>query len=75
MNPVRGPSVMYYVYIIQNDKGMQYTGSTNNLRKRLMDHNEGRSVWTKGRGSWKVIYYEVCLNEQDARSRELYLKS
>lgn len=75
MNPVRDPSVMHYVYIIQNDKGTWYTGSTSNLRKRLREHNEGRSTWTKGKGSWRVIYYEGCLNEQDARSRELYLKS
>ncbi|MEK7148303.1 MAG: GIY-YIG nuclease family protein [Patescibacteria group bacterium] len=66
---------MYYTYVIENDKGTCYTGSTEDLRKRLRQHNEGRSTWTKGKGVWKVIYYEACLNEQDARSREMYLKS
>lgn len=66
---------MYYTYVIENDKGTCYTGSTGDLRKRLRQHNEGRSTWTKCKGVWKVIYYEACLNEQDARSREMYLKS
>lgn len=66
---------MYYTYVIENDKGTWYTGSTGDLRKRLRQHNEGRSTWTKDKGLGKVIYYEACLNEQDARSREMYLKS
>jgi len=75
MNPVRDPSVMYYAYVIQNDKGTWYTGSTRDLRKRLREHNQGKSTWTKGKGEWKIIYYEACLDEHDARSRETYLKS
>ena len=66
---------MYYVYVIQNDKGTWYTGSTGDLRKRLREHNTGRSTWTKGKGAWEVIYYEACLNEQDAKRREYYLKT
>lgn len=52
-----------------------YTGSTNNLRKRLLEHNSGRSTYTKGRGPFIIIYYEACLLKEKARSRELYLKS
>lgn len=67
---------MYYTYIIKSKKdGMIYTGYTNNLRKRLLQHQNGKSSYTKGRGPFKLIYYEACLNEDDARSRELYLKS
>ena len=75
MNPVRDPSVMYHTYVIRNDKGTWYTGSTGDLRKRLREHNTGRSTWTKDKGVWQVIYYEACFDEQDARSREIYLKS
>jgi len=75
MNPVRDHTVMYYVYVIQNNKGTWYTGSTRDLRKRLREHNQGKSTWTKGKGEWKIIYYEACTQEQDARSREIYLKS
>lgn len=76
MNPVRDKNVMFYTYVIKGQKtGRQYTGSTNDLRKRLKQHNEGRSTWTKKDTQWDIIYYEVCINEDDARSREKYLKS
>ena len=52
-----------------------YTGITNNLRKRLKQHNDKKSTWTKADSPWDLIYYEACLNEQDARSREKYLKT
>lgn len=54
---------------------MLYTGVTNDLRKRFWQHNNGKSLYTKNRGPFKLIYYEACLDKEDARSRELYLKS
>jgi len=76
MNPVRDYIVMFYTYILKSQKsGRWYTGSTNDLRKRLKQHNEGKSTWTKSKGPWDLIYYEAFLNEEDSRSREKYLKS
>ena len=76
MNPVRDYKVMFYIYILKSQKNDRwYTGSTNDLRKRLKQHNEGRSTWTKDKGPWGLIYYEGCLNEEDSRSREKYLIS
>ncbi|MCH8888830.1 GIY-YIG nuclease family protein [Patescibacteria group bacterium] len=67
---------MYYVYLLKNKKDKKmYTGSTNNLRKRLKEHNDKKSTWTKASTPWQLIYYEACLNGDDARSREKYLKS
>ncbi|MDP3725972.1 MAG: GIY-YIG nuclease family protein [bacterium] len=69
---------MFYVYILQSQKDIRwYTGSTKDLRKRFKEHCEGKEerAWTKGRGPFKLIYYEACINEHDARSREKYLKS
>jgi putative endonuclease len=67
---------MYYVYIIKSERNERfYTGYTSNLRKRLWQHNNGKSTYTKSGGPWKVIYYEASLDEEDARSREKYLKS
>ena len=67
---------MWYVYILQSSRDQKwYTGFTQDLRKRFTQHMEGKSTWTKGRGPFTIIYYEACLNEHDARSRELYLKS
>lgn len=67
---------MFYTYIIKSKKnGKMYTGYTNDLRKRFREHNEGKSVYTKERGPYELIYYEACTEQKDARSRELYLKS
>lgn len=64
---------MYYVYVLQNiDKGL-YFGSTNDLRRRLAEHNAGQSRYTRGK-QWKLVYYESYLDETDARLREKRLK-
>ena len=68
--------MFYYTYILKSKKdGKFYTGFTNDLRKRLLYHNSGRSVYTKGRGPFVIVYYEACLEKEKAMSRELYLKS
>ena len=67
---------MWYTYILQSEKDKSwYTGYTQDLRKRFSQHTEGKSTWTKARGPFTLIYYEACLSEEDARSRELFLKS
>ena len=67
---------MYYTYVIQSDMdGRFYTGYTSDLRKRLDDHNSGKVPSTKSRGPFNLIYYEACLDQQDATAREKYLKS
>ena len=76
MNPVRDHNLMFYTYVLASRKnGRWYTGSTDDLRKRFNQHNAGRSTWTKKSTPWDLIYYEACLDESDARSREKYLKS
>ena len=68
--------MFYYTYILKSKKdGKIYKGSAKDLRKRLNQHNKGLSTYTKGRGPFILIYYEACLLESKARSRELYLKS
>ena len=66
---------MFYVYVIQSKKDTKwYTGFTDNLQRRFKEHNNGKIFSTKGRGPFELIYYEVCINKQDARAREIYLK-
>jgi len=75
MNPVRD-TIFYYVYVLRSKKDKQwYTGFTTDLRKRFKEHNKNKVYSTKNRGPFQLIYAEVCLNEQDARSREKYLKT
>ena len=66
---------MYSVYIIQSIKsGRFYIGYTNNLKKRLKYHNSGFNQSTKGKGPWKIVYWEVFSNKTTALKREKFLK-
>lgn len=68
--------MFYYVYILESKKDrMHYTGYTNNLKRRLIEHNKGGSLSTKCRAPFQLIYFEGCLNQEDAKRRELYLKT
>ncbi|HBM45786.1 MAG: hypothetical protein UT05_C0002G0056 [Parcubacteria group bacterium GW2011_GWF2_38_76] len=65
-----------YVYVLRSDKdGKMYTGYTNNLKFRFDSHNKGLVFSTKNRKPFKLIYFEGCLNQQDATRREKYLKT
>jgi len=66
----------YYVYVLQSTKdGKNYIGFTNNLKGRLEAHHKGFVFSTKTRRPLKLIYYEACLNREDAEQREKYLKT
>ncbi|MDQ5969077.1 MAG: putative endonuclease [Patescibacteria group bacterium] len=65
---------MYYVYILKNPKQF-YTGYTTDLRRRLKEHVSNRSLSTKNKGPWKLVYYEACTSSTDAIIREKYLKT
>lgn len=67
---------MYYVYVLenQNDKSL-YIGYTTDLKRRIIEHKEGRGGrTTKLKKNWKLIYFEGYLNKQDALGREKFLK-
>lgn len=67
---------MYYTYVLRSKKDNRwYTGYTVDLRNRFKEHNDGKNFSTKGRRPFELIYYEACVNENDAKAREKYLKS
>ena len=67
---------MYYTYVIQSKKDDKfYTGCTGNLKKRLAEHNNRAVLSTKNRRPFELIYYEACINKEDAYRRERYLKT
>ncbi|RJR25980.1 GIY-YIG nuclease family protein [Candidatus Microgenomates bacterium] len=67
---------MYFVYILKSlSKNFFYTGCTNDLKRRLNEHNNGEVVSTKPYFPFDLVYYEACINEKDAFRREKYLKS
>jgi len=66
---------MFYLYVLKSKKDNNlYIGSTNNLQRRLSEHNDGKVLSTKGRRPFELRYYESYFNENDARKREYSLK-
>lgn len=67
---------MYYIYILKSELDKKfYTGYTKNLKLRFEQHQKGLVLSTKNRKPFTLIYYEACLNQQDATHREKYLKT
>ena len=67
---------MVYTYVIRSQKDKKfYTGFTRDLRKRFKEHLSGKVNATKGRGPFVLVYYEACININDAVEREKYLKT
>lgn len=67
---------MYFVYVlISLVYGTRYIGSTQDVNKRLKEHNSGKVRYTKGRKTWKLIYKEEFKTKTEARKRELFLKT
>jgi putative endonuclease len=67
---------MYYVYAIQSKQNkIVYIGYTNDLRKRLKEHNLGKVFSTKPYKPFNLIYYEAYQNKKDALDKEKFLKS
>ena len=65
---------MFYVYVLEDENDEHYIGFTTDLKKRLREHNQDKSFATKGH-AWRCIYYEACLDRDDARRREKYFKT
>lgn len=66
---------MNYVYIVECSDGTLYTGWTNNLEKRVKDHNEGKGAkYTKARRPVTLVYYEEFESKEEAMKREYAIK-
>lgn len=67
---------MFYTYVLISKKDRKfYSGYTEDLRNRLKEHTEGKVDSTKHRKPLELVYYEACLNQEDAIRRERTLKS
>ena len=66
---------MNYTYILECKDGSFYTGWTNNLEKRLKDHNDGKGAkYTRSRLPVRLIYFEEYETKEEAMSREFAIK-
>jgi putative endonuclease len=50
-------------------------GITNNLERRLKEHNSGKHFYTKRYLPWEIVYFEKFISREKAREREKYYKS
>jgi len=65
-----------YVYILQSLKNQRfYIGSTSDLRRRLIDHNLGKSRYTSFNRPFELVFSQEYLNLIEARKVEYKLKS
>jgi putative endonuclease len=64
----------YRVYVIQNREGKFYIGLSDDVGRRIDQHNFGGSKWTRGKGPWKLIWQSHGMNLSDARKLELMFK-
>jgi len=67
---------MYYVYILLSERDQKrYIGFTQDLERRIVEHNSGLVKSTKNRIPLKLIYFERFENKVEAMNREKFFKS
>jgi len=70
----------YWVYVLKNPAGRFYVGSTDNLSKRIKQHNPqsadyNSTKYTHKNGPWELVYYESFQTRSEAMIREKFIKS
>lgn len=63
-----------YVLISKSCK-KTYVGHTNDLERRLIEHNDGKTIFSKRYRPWSVLYEEEFGTEAESIDRERYFKS
>jgi putative endonuclease len=70
------PFMPFFVYVLKSQlTGSSYVGHTSDLQKRVVEHNRGKSLSTKGKRPWSLLYSEEYASRSEAVSREKYFKS
>jgi putative endonuclease len=73
-SPVSHP--VFYAYVLKSLKNNRfYYGCTNNPRRRLAEHNNGKSKYTQYIKPFKLVYFEKFKTLKEARKRETFFKS
>lgn len=68
--------IMWFVYILLCEDESLYTGVTNNLEKRFLDHKNGKGGrYTRSHKPIKIIYSEQLESQSEALKRERQIKS
>lgn len=67
--------MVYYVYVLRNDQGKHYIGSTRDIKLRLKQHNQNCVTATKNRGPYNLVYQEQFIDKTTALKRENEIKN
>jgi putative endonuclease len=69
--------LVWYVYLLESDTiaGRRYIGVTTDLKRRLIEHNSGKSTHTSKFAPWRIVTYVAFSDQAKAASFERYLKS
>lgn len=66
----------YFVYLLRCGDGSLYTGTTDNVPRRLAVHRSGKGAkYTRGRGPLELVYQETCADKSAALKREAAIKT
>jgi len=66
----------YFIYVLKSElTGSSYVGHTSDLEKRLIEHNNNKSLSTRGKKPWRLVSKEEYTTRSEAASREKYFKS
>ncbi len=71
------PSAAWWVYIIETQKGLLYTGCTTDVERRFGEHQAGghkAAKFLKGKGPLKLLYQERVVSKSSALKREIEIK-
>lgn len=64
-----------YTYVLKCKDGSLYTGWTNDLDKRVSNHNQGKGAkYTRSHGPVELVYYEAFQTKEEAMRREYAIK-
>jgi putative endonuclease len=68
---------VFFVYVIRSIQlpSKHYVGHSENIERRLIEHNKGKTKSTKAFRPWKLVYFEEFPTREEAAKREKFLKS
>ncbi len=70
------PPARWYLYMLKCSDGTFYTGVTNNVERRLREHNSGTaSRYTRSRLPVKLVHQERCVNKSNALKKVFGIKA
>jgi putative endonuclease len=67
---------MYYTYVLRSAvKNMLYKGSTEDIQRRLLEHNSAMTNFTSKYRPWELVYFETFPTRSEAIRSEKFFKT